>query len=74
MERAVTVAGIQPPPVRNHAVWTGGWPVYGGAGFVEHDPLKWLIEADGPLECEQAGVDDLYTLVGLVGQIVFRAF
>src|ERR1700730_206447 len=73
MARAVAGAGIEPPAVRHNAGRTGGSVVYSSAGFVEHDPLKRLIEAGRPLEFEFVGVDDVDALARAISQIEFFA-
>src|SRR2546426_9103183 len=44
MNSAVAITGIQPPPVCNNAGWTGIGVVYGRAGRIEYNPLKWRSE------------------------------
>src|SRR5881296_3873422 len=73
MNSAVAITGIQPPPVCNNAGWTGIGVVYGRAGRIEYNPLKWFIQTRGPHEFQLVGVDDINPLGRAIRQIVFVA-
>ncbi len=76
LERTVAVTGIEPPAVRSDAIGAGLIVVYcyytRSIGWVEYNASEKTL-ADGPLEGQGAGIDDVDTPVRAIAQIVFGA-
>src|SRR6185295_281170 len=71
LERAVAVAGVEPPAVSHHAVGPGDVVVHSASGVALDADEEALAEK--PFEREAIGIDDIDRSIRAVGQVVLGA-